>query len=51
MERSCFCWTSVAHECEQMRLDLAEHLIPLGKLGERLSDLPQDKSADIVVDC
>jgi len=38
-------------EFDQMRLGIGEHLIPLGALRSRLSELPEDKSAEIICYC
>lgn len=38
-------------EFEQMRLGIGERLIPLGALRNRLSELPADKSAEIICYC
>ncbi|MBN2752012.1 MAG: FAD-dependent oxidoreductase, partial [Rhodospirillaceae bacterium] len=38
-------------EYEQMRLGLGETLIPLGKLRQRLADLPDDTTQEIIVYC
>ncbi|WP_320170522.1 FAD-dependent oxidoreductase [Maridesulfovibrio sp.] len=38
-------------EFEQMRLDVGENLIPLGKLRHSLDKLPQDKNAEIITFC
>jgi len=38
-------------EYEQMRLGIGERLIPLGVLRKRLDEIPQDKSAEIIVYC
>jgi NADPH-dependent 2,4-dienoyl-CoA reductase/sulfur reductase-like enzyme/rhodanese-related sulfurtransferase len=40
-----------ADEYEQMRLGIGETLIPIGKLRERLHELPQDKNKEIVTFC
>ncbi|PRY98769.1 FAD-dependent oxidoreductase [Marinilabilia salmonicolor] len=40
-----------ADEYEQMRLGIGETLIPIGKLRERLHELPQDKNKEIVTLC
>lgn len=38
-------------EYEQMRLGIGERLIPLGALRNRLGELPEDKSAEIICYC
>ena len=38
-------------EYEQMRLGIGERLIPLGALRGRLSELPEDKNAEIICYC
>ncbi|MBP7652926.1 FAD-dependent oxidoreductase [Candidatus Dependentiae bacterium] len=38
-------------EFEEMRLGIGEMLIPLGALRKRLSELPADKNAEIIVYC
>jgi len=38
-------------EFDQMRLGIGEHLIPLGALRSRLSELPADKDAEIICYC
>ena len=38
-------------EFEQMRLGIGERLIPLGALRNRLNELPEDKSAEIICYC
>ena len=38
-------------EWEEMRLGIGEHLIPVGALRDRLSELPEDKSTEIVTYC
>ncbi|MFW5754733.1 MAG: rhodanese-like domain-containing protein, partial [Marinilabiliaceae bacterium] len=38
-------------EYEQMRLGIGEALIPIGKLRERLHELPKDKNKEIVTLC
>jgi NADPH-dependent 2,4-dienoyl-CoA reductase/sulfur reductase-like enzyme/rhodanese-related sulfurtransferase len=38
-------------EYEQIRLGIGETLIPLGKLRERLHELPQDKNKEIITLC
>jgi NADPH-dependent 2,4-dienoyl-CoA reductase/sulfur reductase-like enzyme/rhodanese-related sulfurtransferase len=38
-------------EYEQMRLGIGEHLIPLGALRGRLSELPADRDAEIICYC
>ncbi|MFP4362234.1 MAG: FAD-dependent oxidoreductase [Spirochaetia bacterium] len=38
-------------EFEQMRLGIGERLIPLGKLRDRLEELPADKNAEIITYC
>lgn len=38
-------------EWEEMRLGVGEHLIPVGALRDRLSELPEDKSTEIVTYC
>ncbi|MDK2957609.1 MAG: hypothetical protein PWQ57_3107 [Desulfovibrionales bacterium] len=38
-------------EYEEMRLGIGETLIPLGKLRDRLGELPQDKDAEIICWC
>lgn len=38
-------------EFEEMRLNVGENLIPLGKLRNELDKLPQDKSAEIITFC
>ena len=40
-----------ADEYEQMRLGIGETLIPIGKLRERLNELPEDKNKEIVTFC
>jgi NADPH-dependent 2,4-dienoyl-CoA reductase/sulfur reductase-like enzyme/rhodanese-related sulfurtransferase len=40
-----------ADEYEQMRLGQGEQLIPLGLLRQRLEQLPQDKTAEIICFC
>jgi rhodanese-related sulfurtransferase len=40
-----------ADEYEQMRLGIGETLIPIGKLRERLNELPQDKNKEIITFC
>ncbi|MDD3050855.1 MAG: FAD-dependent oxidoreductase [Candidatus Cloacimonetes bacterium] len=40
-----------ANEYEQMRLGIGEKLIPLGQIRSRLSELPEDKNAEIVTWC
>ncbi|WP_306548772.1 FAD-dependent oxidoreductase [Desulfobulbus sp.] len=39
------------NEFEEMHLGIGEHLIPLGALRSRLSDLPADKNAEIICFC
>lgn len=39
------------NEFEQMRLGIGETLIPLGQLRKRINELPEDKTANIVVYC
>lgn len=39
------------NEYEQMRLGIGEKLIPLGQLRNRLSEMPEDKNAEIVTWC
>ncbi len=38
-------------EFEEMRLGIGERLIPLGQLRNRLSELPEDKSIEIITWC
>jgi len=38
-------------EWEEMRLGIGEHLIPVGGLRDRLNELPEDKSTEIVTYC
>jgi NADPH-dependent 2,4-dienoyl-CoA reductase/sulfur reductase-like enzyme/rhodanese-related sulfurtransferase len=38
-------------EYEEIRLGIGERLIPLGKLNDRLGELPQDKNAEIICWC
>ena len=38
-------------EFEEMRLGIGERLIPLGQLRNRLSELPEDKSIEIITLC
>lgn len=38
-------------EWEEMRLGVGEHLIPVGTLRDRLSELPEDKSTEIITYC
>jgi rhodanese-related sulfurtransferase len=38
-------------EYEQLRLGVGEHLIPLGALRSRLSELPSSKEAEIICYC
>lgn len=38
-------------EYEEMHLGIGEHLIPLGALRSRLSELPADKNAEIICFC
>ncbi len=38
-------------EFHEMRLGIGETLIPMGKLRERLGELPQDKDAEIIAFC
>lgn len=38
-------------EFDQMRLNIAEQLIPLGVLRNRLNELPEDKSHEIICYC
>lgn len=38
-------------EYEQMRIGIGEVLIPLGQLRDRISELPEDKNAEIVTWC
>ncbi|MDB4334870.1 FAD-dependent oxidoreductase [bacterium] len=38
-------------EFEQTRLGTGEHLIPLGKLRDRIGELPEDKSTEIITYC
>ncbi|MGQ1891477.1 FAD-dependent oxidoreductase [Thermophagus sp. OGC60D27] len=40
-----------ADEYEQMRLGIGETLIPIGKLRERLNELPKDKNKEIIAFC
>ncbi|PWD98642.1 FAD-dependent oxidoreductase [Marinilabilia rubra] len=40
-----------ADEYEQMRLGIGETLIPIGKLRERLHELPEDKNKEIITFC
>ncbi|SFE05649.1 FAD-dependent oxidoreductase [Thermophagus xiamenensis] len=40
-----------ADEYEQMRLGIGETLIPIGKLRERLNELPKDKNKEIITFC
>ncbi len=39
------------NEFEEMRLDVGENLIPLGKLRSALDQLPEDKDAEIITFC
>ena len=39
------------NEFEEMRLNVGETLIPLGKLRNALDQLPQDKDAEIITFC
>jgi NADPH-dependent 2,4-dienoyl-CoA reductase/sulfur reductase-like enzyme/rhodanese-related sulfurtransferase len=39
------------NEYEQMRLGIGEKLIPLGQLRNRLSEMPEDKNAEIITWC
>lgn len=39
------------NEYEQMRLGIGERLIPLGQLRNRLSEMPEDKNAEIITWC
>ncbi|NDV28754.1 FAD-dependent oxidoreductase [Desulfovibrio sp. JC010] len=39
------------NEFEEMRLNVGENLIPLGKLRNELDKLPQDKDAEIITFC
>ncbi len=43
--------TRGADEFEQMRLGIGEMLIPIGKLRERLHELPKDKNKEIITLC
>lgn len=38
-------------EFEQMRMGLGEKLIPLGQLRKRMTELPEDKNAEIITWC
>ncbi len=38
-------------EWETMRLGIGEHLIPVGALRNRLNELPEDKSSEIITYC